>query len=335
MASQAQAARLQPPTMAPFAPLPHNACKHDAVRHHLNTMAATWCGSTNNNVTATGAMAAATSGSTSNSNAAPGGGATDMAAYLQQLQDAAAAKSSGGGGATRGEQCPRCASHDTKFCYYNNYNTSQPRHFCRACRRYWTLGGSLRNVPIGGSTRKRPRLAHPHPQQHARRAPAAHVFGLGLGIGGVAPPPPPPMMLPSSSTSSPPSQGQGGGGLLGSLFALGAAGPLLEGRGAGSSFDFDFDLGLGLPTGPLHLGAGEAAAAQMQGLGLRGGGPAAGSSAFLWPAGAGMLVDNDSVDTWKLPGTSAGSMWPDFSSLAAAAPQTGGLMHGGAHAHLM
>jgi hypothetical protein len=111
------------------------------------------------------------------------------------------------------------------------------------------------------------------------------------------------MMLPSSST---PSQGQGGGGLLGSMFALGAAGLLLEGRGAGSSFDFDFDLGLGLPTGPLHLGAGagagagEAAALQMQGLGLRGGGSAAGSSAFLWPAGAGMLVDNDSVDTWKL-----------------------------------
>ncbi|KAG1368559.1 putative dof zinc finger protein DOF1.7 [Cocos nucifera] len=44
------------------------------------------------------------------------------------------------------ERCPRCDSRDTKFCYYNNYNTSQPRHFCRSCRRYWTLGGSLRNV---------------------------------------------------------------------------------------------------------------------------------------------------------------------------------------------
>jgi hypothetical protein len=166
MAGQAQATRLQPPTMASFVPLLHNACKHD-VRHHLNTMPATWSGSTTNNVSATGAMAAATFGSTSNSNAAPSG-ATDMASYLQQLQDIAAAKSSGGGGAARGEQCPRCASHDTKFCYYN---TSQPRHFYRACRRYWTLGGSLRNVPIGGSTRKRPRLVHP--QQHARRATAA------------------------------------------------------------------------------------------------------------------------------------------------------------------
>ncbi|KAL6572262.1 hypothetical protein OROMI_013220 [Orobanche minor] len=50
--------------------------------------------------------------------------------------------------------CPRCDSTNTKFCYYNNYNLSQPRHFCRACRRYWTRGGSLRNIPFGGGTRK-------------------------------------------------------------------------------------------------------------------------------------------------------------------------------------
>lgn len=51
-------------------------------------------------------------------------------------------------------QCPRCESTNTKFCYYNNYNLSQPRHFCKDCRRYWTKGGSLRNVPVGGGTRK-------------------------------------------------------------------------------------------------------------------------------------------------------------------------------------
>jgi Dof domain, zinc finger len=50
--------------------------------------------------------------------------------------------------------CPRCNSNDTKFCYYNNYNLTQPRHYCRTCRRYWTQGGSLRNVPIGGGCRK-------------------------------------------------------------------------------------------------------------------------------------------------------------------------------------
>ncbi|KAG6498653.1 hypothetical protein ZIOFF_038374 [Zingiber officinale] len=51
-------------------------------------------------------------------------------------------------------RCPRCDSTDTKFCYYNNYNLSQPRHFCKSCRRYWTKGGALRNVPVGGGTRK-------------------------------------------------------------------------------------------------------------------------------------------------------------------------------------
>ncbi|XP_039783404.1 dof zinc finger protein 3-like [Panicum virgatum] len=296
--------QLQPPAgTPPFAPLTLGAgCKHD-VHHHLT------------------ATTAATAMAVPGSNAAA---AADMAAYLQQLQDAAAAaeaskqqqqQSGGGGGAARGEQCPRCASHDTKFCYYNNYNTSQPRHFCRACRRYWTLGGSLRNVPIGGSTRKRPRLAHHHhqPPTAARRAP---VFGLGLG-GGVPP-------LPSSAQAA---------GLLGSLFALGATGPLLEGpaappllegRGAG------FDLGLGLPAGGTLGGGGGEAGMQVQGLGLRGSGggcPASGasSSGLFWPAG---LLDNDSVDTWKMLPSAA--MWPDFSAAAAAAPQTGWLLHGGA-----
>ncbi|XP_021714230.1 dof zinc finger protein DOF4.7-like [Chenopodium quinoa] len=51
-------------------------------------------------------------------------------------------------------RCPRCDSTNTKFCYYNNYNLTQPRHFCKTCRRYWTKGGTLRNVPIGGGCRK-------------------------------------------------------------------------------------------------------------------------------------------------------------------------------------
>ncbi|KAL5714446.1 hypothetical protein ACHQM5_016409 [Ranunculus cassubicifolius] len=50
--------------------------------------------------------------------------------------------------------CPRCDSRETKFCYYNNYNLSQPRHYCKSCRRYWTVGGALRNVPVGGAPRK-------------------------------------------------------------------------------------------------------------------------------------------------------------------------------------
>lgn len=53
--------------------------------------------------------------------------------------------------------CPRCHSTNTKFCYFNNYSLTQPRHFCKACRRYWTAGGSLRNVPVGGGSRKNKR----------------------------------------------------------------------------------------------------------------------------------------------------------------------------------
>lgn len=50
--------------------------------------------------------------------------------------------------------CPRCNSMDTKFCYYNNYNVNQPRHFCKNCQRYWTSGGTMRNVPVGAGRRK-------------------------------------------------------------------------------------------------------------------------------------------------------------------------------------
>ncbi|XP_061346587.1 cyclic dof factor 3-like [Gastrolobium bilobum] len=50
--------------------------------------------------------------------------------------------------------CPRCNSMDTKFCYYNNYNVNQPRYFCKACQRYWTAGGTMRNVPVGAGRRK-------------------------------------------------------------------------------------------------------------------------------------------------------------------------------------
>ncbi|KAF8006134.1 hypothetical protein BT93_K0440 [Corymbia citriodora subsp. variegata] len=54
-------------------------------------------------------------------------------------------------------KCPRCDSSNTKFCYFNNYSLSQPRHFCKTCRRYWTRGGALRNVPVGGGCRRNKR----------------------------------------------------------------------------------------------------------------------------------------------------------------------------------
>ncbi|GMJ08982.1 OBF-binding protein 3 [Hibiscus trionum] len=51
-------------------------------------------------------------------------------------------------------KCPRCESTNTKFCYFNNYSLSQPRHLCKMCLRYWTRGGALRNVPVGGGCRR-------------------------------------------------------------------------------------------------------------------------------------------------------------------------------------
>ncbi|CAD5177867.1 unnamed protein product [Musa acuminata subsp. malaccensis] len=62
--------------------------------------------------------------------------------------------------------CPRCKSLDTKFCYYNNYNVNQPRHFCKHCQRYWTAGGTMRNVPVGAGRRKSKKGAW-----HQRRLP--------------------------------------------------------------------------------------------------------------------------------------------------------------------
>ncbi|KVH92962.1 Zinc finger, Dof-type [Cynara cardunculus var. scolymus] len=91
-------------------------------------------------------------------------------------------------------KCPRCQSSNTKFCYYNNYNLSQPRHFCKNCRRYWTKGGTLRNIPVGGGTRKitkrssnpnrrtSPAMAPPPPipaEQQPKSEPSSIVYGFG------------------------------------------------------------------------------------------------------------------------------------------------------------
>ncbi|CAH1419185.1 unnamed protein product [Lactuca virosa] len=72
-------------------------------------------------------------------------------------------------------RCPRCDSTETKFCYYNNYSLSQPRYFCRSCRRYWTKGGTLRNIPVGGVCRKNKKLSSisrkPDTTDHRRQTP--------------------------------------------------------------------------------------------------------------------------------------------------------------------
>ncbi|KAJ0106488.1 hypothetical protein Patl1_18039 [Pistacia atlantica] len=63
-------------------------------------------------------------------------------------------------------KCPRCDSTHTKFCYYNNYSLSQPRYFCKTCRRYWTKGGTLRNIPVGGGCRKNKKVSSKKSNDH-------------------------------------------------------------------------------------------------------------------------------------------------------------------------
>ncbi|KAM0035097.1 putative transcription factor C2C2-Dof family [Helianthus debilis subsp. tardiflorus] len=74
--------------------------------------------------------------------------------------------------------CPRCDSSNTKFCYYNNYSLSQPRYFCKACRRYWTKGGTLRNIPIGGVSRKSKKSATAHHHHRLRELQPQHQQNL-------------------------------------------------------------------------------------------------------------------------------------------------------------
>ncbi|KAG1347946.1 dof zinc finger protein DOF1.6-like [Cocos nucifera] len=205
------------------------------------------------------------------------------------------------------ERCPRCNSRDTKFCYYNNYNTSQPRHFCRSCRRYWTLGGSLRNVPIGGSSRKR-----------LRSSPAATIATSAAAVRSLRPlpslsSPAPSLDLPA--TTSPPSAF---GSLLpgpvsAGFLALGE--PFLERRTG-------FELGLG-----LGLGSGPAASPSIEELGFGLG------TTLLWPTA---LLDEEGVigggDTWRVGsgGTDCfaapapAAVWPDLAIAAAPAEGSGG-----------
>ncbi|KAL6614487.1 hypothetical protein ACP70R_036757 [Stipagrostis hirtigluma subsp. patula] len=107
----------------------------------------------------------------------------------QQQQDTAEARAAAAASSAPPLPCPRCRSRNTKFCYFNNYNVNQPRHFCKDCHRYWTAGGALRNVPVGAGRRKNRPLgpvvaaatvpAHHH---HHHRMAAAAAAGLVLGF---------------------------------------------------------------------------------------------------------------------------------------------------------
>ncbi|KAI3768393.1 hypothetical protein L2E82_19033 [Cichorium intybus] len=89
--------------------------------------------------------------------------------------------------------CPRCDSTNTKFCYYNNYNFSQPRHFCKGCRRYWTHGGTLRDIPIGGGSRKNAKRSRVTTTTHN-----GSTISHSLEFRHMAPPTATPILIPFS-----------------------------------------------------------------------------------------------------------------------------------------
>ncbi|WVZ59476.1 hypothetical protein U9M48_009610 [Paspalum notatum var. saurae] len=90
----------------------------------------------------------------------PTSGVVDNAAVAPPPRQGGASRNAAGAGhpplpRPPPRQCPRCQSANTKFCYYNNYSRTQPRYLCRACRRHWTQGGTLRDVPVGGGRKNR------------------------------------------------------------------------------------------------------------------------------------------------------------------------------------
>ncbi|THU60578.1 hypothetical protein C4D60_Mb07t14260 [Musa balbisiana] len=91
-------------------------------------------------------------------------------------------------------KCPRCDSTNTKFCYFNNYSLSQPRHFCKACRRYWTRGGALRNVPVGGGCRRNRRTKSIGSASSKPSVASATRQGGGATMTSLALQPPPPLV---------------------------------------------------------------------------------------------------------------------------------------------
>lgn len=93
--------------------------------------------------------------------------------------------------------CPRCDSSNTKFCYYNNYNFSQPRHFCKSCRRYWTHGGTLRDIPIGGGTRKGAKRSRTCSNSTSSVSAVNSVVSSSNGVHSVTP-----VLFPQSSISN-------------------------------------------------------------------------------------------------------------------------------------
>ncbi|XP_061352719.1 dof zinc finger protein DOF3.1-like [Gastrolobium bilobum] len=150
-------------------------------------------------------------------------------------------------------KCPRCESTNTKFCYYNNYNLSQPRHFCKNCKRYWTKGGSLRNIPVGGGSRKNTKRSSSNYKPSASSSPSPSVSSTSSAVQAPAP-----ESDPTRIYSNPVDQDRrvlNFGGSFSSLLASnGHLGSLLEGlNSTGSNLKMVQmqDFGENASSGPL------------------------------------------------------------------------------------
>ncbi|XP_078162339.1 dof zinc finger protein DOF3.6-like [Carex rostrata] len=128
-----------------------------------------------------------------------------------------------------GLKCPRCESTNTKFCYFNNYSLTQPRHFCKTCRRYWTRGGALRNVPVGGGCRRNKRS-----KSSASSSKSASSAAANRQDG-------------TSSTSSTATGGGGRSSIPSSLFAPQSQLPFMASLQGLSDYPGASNLGLGFP----------------------------------------------------------------------------------------
>lgn len=186
-------------------------------------------------------------------------------------------------------KCPRCDSMNTKFCYYNNYNLSQPRHFCKNCRRYWTKGGALRNIPVGGGSRKNAKRSSPASASSSKPSPAPET---------AAPAPLPP---PRAAETPPKTEAYGMADL--SPFNVNASfTSLLTATSGGQFGNFldGSDLQLGeFPGNPTQNPAPGAGAARM-GMGFQN------TEGFL---GGGQSDGGDSPNCW----TGANNDWPDLA----------------------
>ncbi|KAK9129650.1 hypothetical protein Sjap_010137 [Stephania japonica] len=136
--------------------------------------------------------------------------------------------------------CPRCESINTKFCYYNNYNLSQPRYFCKSCRRYWTQGGTLRNIPVGGGTRRNAKRSRPC-------TPATHITtSATTSTSTSTSTTPTPTPTPTSSALTINSIGKGGGGGSDHVLFNGSFTSLLNSQAGGCGFWGLDEMGMGL-----------------------------------------------------------------------------------------